>query len=81
MNKEELIEKQRRVKFCMRRRVPVQYGEKGKYYVEAMLLRYSNQFGFTYSVELSDVKRINSTITVGIDDLDFPKEGGGFSLD
>ncbi len=80
MTKEELIEMQKRAKFCMRRRVPVEYGG-GKYNVESMKLSYSKRYGFTYSVELSDVNRIDSMLTVKLESVDFPKEGGGYSLD
>lgn len=72
-------ELQNRVKFCMRRSVPVRH-RGAEYTVSAMLLRYSDKDGFFYTVELTDPKRLNSTITAGIEDVDFPSEGGGFRL-
>jgi hypothetical protein len=79
MTVDELKEIQRRVKFCMRRGVSVQFRE-AEYLVTAMLLRYNEKDGFFYTVELTDAKRLNSTVTAGLSDIVFPAEGGGFRL-
>ena len=79
MTREEIENIQRRVKFCMRRHIPVQFND-GRYFVTGMYLRYTDGEGFYYSVELTDVFRLNSTLTVGIDAVDFPSEGGGFKI-
>lgn len=80
MTREELTEIQRRVKFCIKRRIPVPY-RTGQYYVDGMVLRYSERDGFYYTVILSDANRTNTSLTVGIEDVDFPNEGGGYKLD
>ena len=80
MSAEEIRELQRRIKFCMKRRVPVSFGS-GRFYVTVMNLRYSERDGFFYTVELTDVNRLNSTITVGLDDIEWPTEGGGYKIE
>ena len=83
MNRTEIEEKLRRIKFCMKRKIPVEF-HGANYRVEALQLRYREagaEIGFLYSVELSDVNRINSSITVGLNDIDWPTEGGGFKLE
>lgn len=79
MTVDELRAVQKRVKFCMRRSLTVQY-RGSDYIISAMLLRYNEKDGFCYTVELSDPKRLNSTVTAGLEDIDFPSEGGGFRL-
>ena len=83
MNRSEIEEKLRRIKFCMKRRIPVEF-DGAQYITEALQLRYRAigvESGFYYSVELSDINRINSSITVGLNDVDWPTEGGGFKLE
>lgn len=83
MNRTEIEEKLRLIKFCMKRRIPVEFGG-AQYITEALQLRYraiGAESGFYYSVELSDINRINSSITVGLNDVDWPTEGGGFKLE
>ena len=72
-------EMQRKIKFCIRHRIKVEFGGK-KYFPSGMSLRYKEPDGFFYTVELTDPNRLNSTITVGINDVDWPEEGGGFRL-
>ena len=83
MNRSELYEKLRRTKFCMKRRIPVELNA-AKYIPEALQLRYrasGAESGFYYSVILSDVNRVNSSISVGINEIEWPTEGGGFKLE
>ena len=83
MTRSEIEEKLRRIKFCMRRGIPVELNA-AKYHIEALRLRYresETESGFYYTVELSDVNRINSSITVGLNDIEWPTEGGGFRLE
>lgn len=83
MNRTEIEEKLRLIKFCMKRRIPVEF-DGAQYITEALQLRYraiGAECGFYYSVELSDINRINSSITVGLNDVDWPTEGGGFKLE
>ena len=83
MNRTEIEEKLRLIKFCMKRRIPVEF-DGAQYITEALQLRYraiGAESGFYYSVELSDINRINSSITVGLNDVDWPTEGGGFKLE
>ena len=83
MNRSEIEEKLRRIKFCMKRKIPVEF-HGGNYRVEALQLRYREsgaEIGFLYSVVLSDINRINSSITVGLNDIEWPTEGGGFKLE
>lgn len=79
MTRDEIVEIQRRAKFCMRRRIPVEWNG-AEYIPSALILRFKETEGFYYSVELTDKNRLNSTVTVGLDDVEFPTEGGGFTL-
>ncbi len=72
-------ETQRKIKFCIRHRIIVEFNGK-KYFPSGMSLRFKEPDGFFYTVELTDPNRLNSTVTVGIDDVDWPEEGGGFRL-
>ena len=83
MTRLEIEEKLRRIKFCMRRGIPVELSG-AKYHIEALRLRYresETESGFYYTVELSDANRLNSSITVGLNDVEWPSEGGGFKLE
>lgn len=79
MTRDEIVEIQRRAKFCMRRRIAVNWNG-AEYIPSALVLRFKETEGFYYSVELTDKNRLNSTVTVGLDDVEFPTEGGGFTL-
>ena len=79
MTREEIETIQRRIKFCMKRHIPVKWSGID-YYPTAMILRYNETEGFYYAVELTDRNRTNSIITVGIDAVEFPTEGGGFTI-
>lgn len=83
MNRAEIEKILRRIKFCMRRGILIELNG-AKYHIEALRLRYrenETESGFYYTVELSDANRINSSITVGLNDIEWPTEGGGFRLD
>lgn len=82
MNRNEIEEQLRRIKFCMRHRVTVEWNG-AEYHIEALRLRYresETESGFYYTVELSDVNRINTSVTVGLNDVEWPSEGGGFKI-
>lgn len=79
MTRDEIIELQTRVKFCMKRRVPVEWNG-SEYIPSGMFLRYRESDGFYYTVELTDKNRLNSTVTVGLDEVEWPSEGGGFKI-
>lgn len=84
MTKEEITDALSRVKFCMKHRLTIEIHNRhaaGLYVPAALVLRFSeNLGGFIYTVEMQDPKRKNSTITIGLDEADWPTEGGGFIL-
>jgi len=79
MTVDEIKQIQTKIKFCMKRGIKVEY-KGSEYIIGAMLLRYSESNGFYYTVELIDPSRLNSTVTAGICDVDFPSEGGGYKI-
>ena len=79
MNRNKIEGILRRIKFCMRRRIKVTYNS-AEYYVAVLNLRHSERDGFYYTVQLDDVNRLNSSITVGIESIDWPTEGNGYTL-
>lgn len=79
MTREEIEDKLRRIKFCIRRKIPVELN--GAEYIPAVLnLRYSESDGFYYTVQLDDRNRTDSSVTVGLEDIDWPSEGNGYKL-
>ena len=60
------------VKRCISRRTPVRYG--GAVYVPAALILRKPPQGWLYSVELVDQNAKRSTVTVGLEDVNW-KEG------
>lgn len=79
MTRDRIEETLRRIKFCMRRRIAVTYNN-AEYYVAVLNLRHSKRDGFYYTVQLDDINRLNSSITVGIESIDWPIEGNGYTL-
>lgn len=79
MTRDEIEETLRRIKFCMRRKIKVAFNS-AEYYVAVLNLRHSERDGFYYAVQLDDVNRLNSSITVGIESIDWPTEGNGYTL-
>ena len=79
-DRSELEEALRRAKFCIKRRAPVSW-QGLEYYLSALILRYCKDRGFIYLVELTDPKRLNSTVTIGLSDIELPTEGGGFKIE
>lgn len=79
-DRSELEEALRRAKFCIKRRAPVNW-QGLEYFLSALILRYDKDRGFIYLIELTDPKRLNSTVTVGLSDIELPTEGGGFKLE
>ena len=63
----------------MRRRIKVTYND-SEYFAAVLNLRHSERDGFYYTVQLDDVNRLNSSITVGIENIDWPTEGNGYKL-
>ena len=84
MTSEEFTKIKKRIQFCMKHLIPVEVnlnGVHGNYIPTALIQRYSEyQKEIVYSVEMRDEKRINSTITIGIDAVDWPAEGKGCVL-
>lgn len=79
MTREETEKTLRAIKFCIRRKIPV--NRNGADYIPSVLnLRYSDNDGFFYTVQLNDINRLNSSITVGIEDVEWPAEGNGYKL-
>lgn len=79
IKKTELEEALRRAKFCMKRRVMIQYNG-AEYLPHGLYLQYSEQDGFFYSIELIQNSRRNCLIIVPLNDVDLPAEGGGYKL-
>lgn len=84
MTSEEFTKIKKRIQFCMRHLIPVEVnlnGVHGTYIPTALIQRYSEyQKGIIYCVEMRDEHRVNSTITIGIEAVDWPAEGGGYKL-
>ena len=84
MTSEEFTKIKKRIQFCMRHLIPVEVNLNdvhGRYIPVALVQRYSEyQKGIVYSVEMRDENRVNSTITVGIEKIDWPTEGRGHTL-
>lgn len=74
---EELRDRLNRIKFCMKRSVPVKYCEV-EYIVNSLNLKYYDDF--YYTVTLTDPRRLNSTLIVSIELVEFPTEGGRYYL-
>lgn len=84
MTSEEFTKIKKRIQFCMRHLIPVEVNLNnvhGNYIPVALIQRYSEyQKGIIYCVEMRDENRINSTITIGIEAVDWPAEGKGCVL-
>lgn len=76
MDKEQIQILLNRVKFCVARKVVVEFGS-GLYIPSAIVLRHNGK-EFFYTVVLDDYYRRNSSITVGLADIDWPTSGGGY---
>ena len=76
MNSEEIKRLLNKAKFCISHHIPVQL-QWGEYIPAALVLRYVNQ-EWLYTVEMQDKKRMDTTITIGLEDVDWPTAGGGF---
>ncbi len=76
MNSEEIKRLLNKAKFCISHQIPVQL-QWGEYIPAALVLRYVNQ-EWLYTVEMQDKKRMDTTITIGLEDVDWPTAGGGF---
>lgn len=75
MDVEELKETQKKIKFCMTRRLPVSVPAQnlnGFIPVELRLRYIDREDAFRYSVVLNDPHMINSVVVVGIDDVKLP---------
>lgn len=83
MEANEIREIQRKIKFCMAHKIAVpltKLGLAGKYYPDALQLRYDSVKGFYYTVEMVDESLTRSMVTCGLEDADWPDEGGGYRL-
>lgn len=76
MDREKILELQKRVKFCIKHEIPVQT-KYGTFVPEAIVLRYTRN-EWRYTVELHDIQRRKSSYTEPLDGVDWPTEGGGF---
>lgn len=76
MSSEEIKQLLNRAKFCIAHKIPVRLLW-GEYIPAALVLRYVDR-NWLYTVEMQDKNRINSIITIGLNDVDWPNVGGGF---
>lgn len=76
MNAEEIRETLNKIKFCIAHKIPVRL-QWGEYYPAVLNLRLIKD-KFAYTVEMHSLNGSNSTVTVGIDDVDWPTSGGGY---
>lgn len=79
MNREEIELTLRKIKFCIRRKIKIKYRD-ADYFASVLNLRHSERDGFYYTVQLDDVNRLDSSITVGIDEVEWPTHGNGYEL-
>lgn len=78
MDKELIKTLLSRVKFCIARKVVVNFNS-GQYIPSALQLRHNGK-DFYYTVILDDYNRHDSSITVGLNDVDWPSSGGGYYI-
>lgn len=77
MNGDETRAVLNRAKFCIAHKIVVSL-QWGEYFPVALILRRIKD-EWIYSVELHDVNRINSLITIGLYDIEWPDTGGGYT--
>ena len=76
MDREHIESLLTKVKFCIARKITVNFNT-GLYIPSALQLRHNGK-RFYYTVILDDYKRRDSSITVGLEDIDWPSSGGGY---
>lgn len=69
MTKEQRSEYQRFATVCMRNKIPVRF-KSGLYFVSAIVYRLRDRtFEEIFTVELTDINRKDSTITIGLEEF------------